>query len=519
MEIKSNINWDDQKKKLQPSFKRFCTSKGAVKIQEMAAKKCNQSDAPPNAKENADRLLFSQNGVAAEDDSRWIRDAVKVITKDAIRKGKQVLLRSHGFHYFVQINNKKEFRTWLIEGLGKVIYGKNATIEDIERIIHIVDTDFAGEEWEKISENYLYEMRGNLFDKGKNCFPLKDVVAVVEDGEIRLTSYSDCDAAFKYQINADFDEIAEGRYTRLFLTDFLGATEEEDPAAWDRFWEQFSYLMVSDQSAKCIIIWFGLGDDGKSTLIRVIGMIIIPNEAVSNNDVDNTTDAFGLSSCHDAQLVVLHETNSPISAKTAELWKKISGDDGLTVNRKHRDKIPAEGRPKVLVTTNHFPTFKHGVLDRALENRLEMLQVYRPNHAKDPKLKEKLFAERDYIVTQAIKGYARLQKNNYEFTQCKKDTDLKELVLNGDAAHAFLEDCADPACLEGPQPGVCTHASDLRERFKNWKRATGEKCTYRDLRATLLIRGFQYGRIRASSDDKYNGFGAQPRVWRGLKLK
>ena len=381
--------------------------------------------------------------------------------------------------------------------------------------MEMIPCEICRDKFKNIRANAVLKKRAERFKHGKNLFPLREVVISVESGEITRLSYSELDAAFKYQIDADFDETAEGRWTRLFLTDFLGASKEEDPAAWYRFWEQMGYLMVPNQAAKCVIIMYGLGDDGKSTLVRAIKSIILPQGAVNENDVANTTDAFGMSACHDKVLVVLHETNRAISGSTAELWKKLSGEDGLTVNRKHKEKIPSAGCPKLWVTTNHFLTFKPGVLDRALEERLQFIQVYRPNHEKDPGLEEKLFAERDYIVTQAIKGYARLQRNNFVFTQCKKDNDLKNLVLNGDTAHAFLEDCVDPACLAGPQPGVCTYASELRKRFQNWKLTTGEKCSYRDLRATLLLRGFQYDRIRAGSDDS---FGSQPRVWRGLKL-
>ncbi len=435
-----------------------------------------------------------------------------------------LFLKEPSARNYAKVESVLRLREWMGEIVARKLYGKDATVENTDKIVNSIPMAFCRKIYDDLRCNFVLKKKARLFKKGKDSFPLRKEFVTIIDGEVKHFDYDHNfnRIAFKYQINANFNEAAQGKFTRKFLRDFLGLDEDGDEdgdhAAWLRFWEIQGYLLVPNQAGKCIVIWYGLGDDGKSVLIRVLGRIVLPKGAVNDNDVRNTTDAFGMSSCHDSLLIVLHETSRPITATMAEQWKKISGGDGLTVNRKHRDKIKSSGSPKLLVITNHFPTFCPGVLDRALENRLQMVQVFRPNHEKDTELEDKLYAERDFIVTQAILGYARLKANNFKFTECKKDLDLKELVTNGEAAHAFLEDCAEPACLENPQPGVFTYASELRKRFKIWKQSTGEKCTYKDLRATLLVRGFQYGRIRASSEEKFVDVGYQPRVWRGLKL-
>lgn len=515
--LRANIDWKKCKEKMKPRWQPKKKTMAVEKILRLANRKHRQADAPRTAKENADKLLFALIGnVGAQID---LNKLFNVALETGIVESKTLWLPDHSGHQYQVIPAKDDFRDWVTEEAAKALLGSKPSATAYDALQDKIPADICSEKFKNIRGNAVLKERAARFKGGRNMFPLRNVVVEVKEGKPIFKSYAETKTAFKYQIDAVFDLKADGHFTRKFLTDFLGTSEDDDPAAWKRFWEQFSYLIVPNQSAKAVIIWYGLGDDGKSTLVWVLKLIVLPQGAVNDNDVQNTSDAFGMSSCHDKLIIVLHETNHPISAGTAELWKKLSGDDGLTVNRKHKEKIHSEGSPKLLVITNHFPTFKPGVLDRALESRLEMLQVYRPEHEKDPELKNKLYAERDYIVTQAILGYARLQANNYKFTECKKDSDLKELVINGEAACAFLQDYADPACLEGPQPGVCTHACKLRACFKNWKRVTGERCTYKDLRATLLIRGFQYGRIRPSSDDEFDGFGSQPRVWRGLKLK
>jgi len=514
----SNFDWKQFAKQCSPSWhpKRKKADKAVKRILEIARRKAQASSSPPKASEAAAKFLF-RNSTDTKMQSFEALSEKAVCA--AIVSSAGVLLKSPGKEYYVPLLNASALREWLVEVIGKTVYGENASADEINRITEALSQSFCSDLIHNLRCNYVMRRKEKLLTSGNNMFPLQDKVSVVSDGKIKTMSYAECGAAFRYQLDAKFDLEAEGFYTRRFLRDFLGADEEEDKAAWLRFWETLGYLLVPNQSAKVILFWYGLGDDGKSTLIRVVKKMVFPEGAVNDADIKTTTGSFGLSACIGSMLVVFHETNKPISLETSNFWKRITGGDGVTVNRKHRDMVQGKLNAKMLVTANKFVTFAPGVLDRALERRLEFVQVYAPKHEKDPELGEKLYAERDFIITQAIRGYARLQKNNFRFTACKKDSRLKELVLNGDATRAFLEDCADPACVQGPIAGDCTFASELAEVFKRWKKITGEKLTYKNLRESLLMRGFQYGRIRTREEDEFEGFGSQPRVWRGLKLK
>ena len=515
--LRANIDWKKCKEKMKPRWQPKKKTMAVEKILRLANRKHRQADAPRTAKENADKLLFALIGnVGAQID---LNKLFNVALETGIVESKTLWLPDHSGHQYQVIPAKDDFRDWVTEEAAKALLGSKPSATAYDALQDKIPADICSEKFKNIRGNAVLKERAARFKGGRNMFPLRNVVVEVKEGKPIFKSYAETKTAFKYQIDAVFDLKADGHFTRKFLTDFLGTSEDDDPAAWKRFWEQFSYLIVPNQSAKAVIIWYGLGDDGKSTLIRVVKKMVFPEGAVNDADIKTTTGSFGLSACIGSMLVVFHETNKPISLETSNFWKRITGGDGVTVNRKHRDMVQGKLNAKMLVTANKFVTFAPGVLDRALERRLEFVQVYEPKHEKDPELGEKLYAERDFIITQAIRGYARLQKNNFRFTACKKDSRLKELVLNGDATRAFLEDCADPACVQGPIAGDCTFASELAEVFKRWKKITGEKLTYKNLRESLLMRGFQYGRIRTREEDEFDGFGSQPRVWRGLKLK
>ena len=83
-------------------------------------------------------------------------------------------------------------------------------------------------------------------------------------------------------------------YTIGFLRDYLGLDEEEDAVVWLWFWEILRYLLVPNVSAKVIIIWYRLSDDGKSVVIRVVKKMVFPEDAVNDADIKTTTGSFGL---------------------------------------------------------------------------------------------------------------------------------------------------------------------------------------------------------------------------------
>lgn len=185
---------------------------------------------------------------------------------------------------------------------------------------------------------------------------------------------------------------------------FVGS-EEDDIR---RFWQMGGNLIFPNPDAKTIFIMHGDGNDGKSLLCSFIKRITIPSKAVCDADSTTAFSTFGIAAFADSQIVFLHELNGTISQLTADIIKRLTGGDGVMINRKNKDIVDALLKLKLLITCNHIPSFAPGVIDQALINRLQFLKVNAPpKKYEDKQLLEKLWEERDYFITMSIKGYAR----------------------------------------------------------------------------------------------------------------
>jgi phage/plasmid-associated DNA primase len=412
----------------------------------------------------------------------FLTDILKKHSDYRVWKGSVYIKEPGNFHY-IPLASSGALRTHILRLLC------NGSDKNLRLLQKKISRSKATRVYNNILDDPFAQDAGKDFINSGNCILTSTGVCIVEDGKNTLVPFKkikDRGLLFTYAVKAAFNRNAAHDAWDRFLSKFIGKNQQDHR----RFWQLMGNLLFPNPAAKAIIIMHGNGNDGKSLLCKVIKMILTPFYAVCDADSTTAFSSFGIASFANAQIVFLHELNRTISQLSADIIKRLTGGDGVMINRKHKDIVDALLKLKLLITCNHLPRFAPGVIDQALINRLQFLKVKAPpKKLVDSELADKLFAERDYFITMAILGYAQLQSNNYKFDSSEKDTLLENAVLGINPAIAFRNDCCVIA-EDGVLPG-----EDFKKVLKLWQKESLDDSKLKDIKQSLQNLGYEYKKM------------------------
>lgn len=293
---------------------------------------------------------------------------------------------------------------------------------------------------------------------------------------------------------------------------FLADVTLGNPVLQERIWQAVGYLLVPDQHGKAIILLQGRMHSGKSALANVVKHCFDDElvVALSVNEFDRrfaTSSLYGKKLCVDADL-----SDERLSREAVSVLKKLTGSDSISGDVKFGDYLQFENSAKFLYGSNHVVLLPNK--DAAFYDRLVVIPFARtvPLNERDFQLEEKLNAERDAIIVQALAAYRRLVKSNYRFVG---EFPINAVTEDGvesiaDSVAQFLrEDCEIAT-------GVWTPTGRLYEAFA---RRFGNLCNDRYFSGLLfsiaLSAGYPVGKDKDRTSPKANS------VWgfENLKLK
>lgn len=219
---------------------------------------------------------------------------------------------------------------------------------------------------------YLVNVRNGLFD--------------LRTGELSphdAAQYSTIQLPFEYDKRADaplfgktMDEI------------FLG-----NEAVIDYMLKTFCYLLIPTYSFQKVFVWQGTGRNGKGLLSRVLTAILGARN-VANEDLHTLTTSNGRFLVGNLKDKLV---NFSSELKTDDLdlalIKRLSGEDDISADVKHRNVITFRNHARLIIQTNRLPRFSE--LGTAVLERFEFVQFpheFTGNGA-DTGLEAKLVAE------------------------------------------------------------------------------------------------------------------------------
>lgn len=282
-----------------------------------------------------------------------------------------------------------------------------------------------------------------------------------------------------------------------FMADIL---PDPDLRAWLQ--RAIGYSLTGDVSEHVFFFPYGGGANGKSTFLGALASLLgdyatlIPAGLLVNSGHEQHPTA--IAGLEGKRLAIAAESEQ--NKQLAEgLVKSLTGGDRITARRMRQDFYEFNPTHKLWLHANHKPRI--GGTDEGIWRRMRLVPftVTIPAHLRDNELPRKLEEEHEGILSWAIEG--AIQWSQYGLGPCATvDSATDVYRFAEDHVGRFLEECCEI------EPGKQVAAGRLRDAYKAWCRAVGEKeRAAKTITPEFEERGFIHRR-------------SQKRFWEGLDL-
>lgn len=264
--------------------------------------------------------------------------------------------------------------------------------------------------------------------------------------------------------------------------------EPQDTPVWDKFLEdcsggdpeikqvllEFVAYMLAPCDPDQVILMAPTASSGKSVLGNFTRELLGFNKTCAIA-LSNFGKAFEVSQiygkvanfCLDISGMVLPDA-------VVATVKRLSGaGDPETINAKYKDPFPYINYAKLVFACNEGGLRLRNP-DSGFERRLVVLPFLyaTPKHKMDKQLREKLWAERDGIVQQAmnvLKGKNGLYRRGFAFSYCAEGEKLKRKYMG--VSEPSVQDFIDECCILSPEERAWT--STMYEEYLSYCQKSG----------------------------------------------
>jgi putative DNA primase/helicase len=296
---------------------------------------------------------------------------------------------------------------------------------------------------------------------------------------------------------------------------FLADIFEGDDACIDTLQELFGYFLLPDTRQQKIALIVGPRRSGKGTIARVLtGMLGKDN--VAGPTLGSLATNFGLWPLLHKPLAVISDAR--LSGRTdqavvTERLLSISGEDAMTVDRKHLSPWTGKLPTRLLILTNELPKLTDA--SGALAGRFILLTLTKSFYGReDHRLTGKLLAELPGILNWSIEGWRRLSARGHFVQPPSSETAIQELEDLASPVAAFLRE----RCIVAADAQVVMDA--LFDEWKDYCQDSGrthpgtKQSFGRDLKAALPTLGKAQPRCEGSRVRVYTGVRIDPSAQR-----
>ncbi len=288
---------------------------------------------------------------------------------------------------------------------------------------------------------------------------------------------------------------------RAFLGDVTGG--DADLQAYLQ--RMAGYCLTGATSAHALFFLYGTGANGKSVFVTALATIL--GDYATNAPMDTFMEARGdrhptdLAGLRGARFVASVETEQGRRWNESKI-KAITGGDKVSARFMRQDFFEYTPQFKLVIAGNHKPAIRN--VDEAMKRRMHLIPftVTIPPERRDPKLTEKLLAERDGILAWALAGCLQWQRTGLQ-PPASVVSATEEYFEAEDALGRWI----DERCVRIDRARSLT--AELFNDWKAWAEAAGEFVgSQRRFSDQLVARGVEKWR---------NGLGV--RGFQGIGLK
>jgi putative DNA primase/helicase len=236
----------------------------------------------------------------------------------------------------------------------------------------------------------------------------------------------------------------------------------DDLEAYEFLQDVAGYLISGRNDLEKIFQIVGPSRAGKGT-IRDVFKALVGEEATTETGLESLKGRFGLQNTIGKSLLVIPdaEQSKKITGTPVELLKSISGNDGVTIDRKGIEPWSGKLGARIMIVANEFVKFHDPT--GALHRRLLTLSLTRSFVGReDISLKTRLLGELPGVFNWALEGLQRLDKRGYFVQPETSAADAQDQADNAAPMTAFLRDNYESGTWED----AVTYADPLREAWK-----------------------------------------------------
>jgi putative DNA primase/helicase len=265
---------------------------------------------------------------------------------------------------------------------------------------------------------------------------------------------------------------------------FLRSLWDKDEDSMKALAEWFGYTVSGRTDLHKIMLVVGPTRAGKGLIARTLGRLV-GRENVCGPTLSSLSGDFGLAPLLGKSLAVVSDArlNGRGASVVVERLLSISGEDTLTVNRKHRDQWSGKLPARLMLCSNELPSL--GDASAAVAGRFVPLLLTRSFYGEeDLKLEDRLAGELPAILNWALDGLARLNEEG-QFTRPPAVDDVIGALQDlASPVGAFVRD----RCSVGP--GESVQIDKLYTAYRSWADDNGHKASTkqvfgRDLHAAM----------------------------------
>ena len=243
------------------------------------------------------------------------------------------------------------------------------------------------------------------------------------------------------------------------------------------------YYASGYTTEEIMAIFYGLGANGKSTLIRALihtlGDYVTTAQfetfAVKRNDSTRND----IAALHTARIVTATEGES--QQRLAEGFiKQATGRDRITARFLYSEPFTFTPRFKIVLVTNHKPVVRG--TDDGIWRRLKLVPfaITIPPERRDPHLDQTLQAEAPGILNWILTGNLMWRQDGLN-TATAVEQATTTYRRDSDTLHDFLT-----ACCDTTNPNATTTSRKLHTTYQHWCEANGEEPLSANLFGRLL---------------------------------
>lgn len=243
---------------------------------------------------------------------------------------------------------------------------------------------------------------------------------------------------------------------------FLSELFSDDLRSWDLLQDWFGYCLTGDTSQHKMLLIVGPKRSGKGTIARVLRQLVGAGN-VSGPTTSGLAGNFGLQPLLGKSLAIVSDarfTGENIQTVVERLLC-ISGEDTLTVDRKHLPSVTVKLPTRFVFLTNELPRLTDA--SGALAGRFVMLRLTKSFYGReDLTLTDKLLAELPGILNWAIAGWQQLRERGHFVQPGSAQEAMRELEDLASPVGAFVRDW----CVVGADQRAWV--GDLYAAFGRW---------------------------------------------------